>query len=177
MILDYFPILFPQFTQIHWGVYGISLGAHVALQCMAKDSRFECCVSMLGCPDYAQLMRHRLPPSLDLPPTLLHLLQHHDPIHHIPSFGSSSSVHRWVGLCMGRLDPCVPLSCVTSFIQSVNEHTRSLSSTTIEGTSRFHVWIDDVAKHTCTKPLVEGSLQTLKQWWKELEKRNPTPTE
>lgn len=51
-------------------VAGVSLGGHVAWQCLFNVRGVDSAMSVLGCPDFGSLMRWRAAHATDLPPTI-----------------------------------------------------------------------------------------------------------
>ncbi|KAI9671918.1 MAG: hypothetical protein M1817_002351 [Caeruleum heppii] len=82
-------------------VLGVSLGGHAAWQCLIHEPRISTLVSIIGCPDFTRLMRHRAaisglhvwrstsPPgrsflgSTDFPPGLIQAVRKWDPVGHM----------------------------------------------------------------------------------------------
>ncbi|KAJ8697448.1 hypothetical protein PTI98_004255 [Pleurotus ostreatus] len=92
-LIDFLPShLFPhgERTIEQWGVAGISLGGHTAWLALAHEPRITFGIVILGCADYLALMSRRAaesefeltPPTLPiLPPSLVFLVRHVDPIY------------------------------------------------------------------------------------------------
>ncbi|KAJ3309391.1 hypothetical protein HDV04_006178 [Boothiomyces sp. JEL0838] len=71
----------PLFVDIQrWWVFGFSLGGHATLLSLVVDERLELGISIVGCGDYATLMKMR---DLPVSPALERLLKERDPINNI----------------------------------------------------------------------------------------------
>jgi len=61
LILDYLPTYFPQFTQLHNIIFGISLGAHVTYRLASLcPGQIEGFAIVVGCPTLGSLLLNRL---------------------------------------------------------------------------------------------------------------------
>ncbi|KAJ3323825.1 hypothetical protein HDV06_001195 [Boothiomyces sp. JEL0866] len=71
----------PLFVDIQkWWVFGFSLGGHATLLSLTVDERLQLGISIVGCGDYATLMKMR---DLPVSPALQNLLNQRDPINNI----------------------------------------------------------------------------------------------
>lgn len=159
-LADYLPgYLFPSAPEKRLArhiVLGVSLGAHAAWQCLLRDARFSAAAVVVGCPDYARLMRlrarqHKRPSwfasstpgerfvgSSDYPPSLAAAVREWDP----------------VGVLLG---PAAGTADVDEYRDPVGEEaatTRAIMASRLEGKRVLNMagGDDTLVPYACTRP-------------------------
>jgi len=130
-LMDFLPTyLFPraECKVDAWGVVGISLGGHSAWISLSQDPRITVGVPIIGCPDYMELMKHRVQTSgipftaPHLPTSLLELIGTLDPAS--KNYASLETSNPFLGkkilVLSGEEDTLVPWIASQKFVESLN---------------------------------------------------------
>jgi hypothetical protein len=128
-----------------FAVMGFSLGGHATLLALSMDDRLECGVSVVGCGDYASLMKSR---NIDLTSRLDSLVKKLDPVHHPNRF-----INKHTLVIYGGNDSLVPQSANVKFEQKVLE--------CINESTTFEIFVDPDAKHEFSLPMKSKVTQFL----------------
>ncbi|KDQ28626.1 hypothetical protein PLEOSDRAFT_1102666 [Pleurotus ostreatus PC15] len=168
-LIDFLPShLFPhgERTIEQWGVAGISLGGHTAWLALAHEPRITFGIVILGCADYLALMSRRAaesefeltPPTLPiLPPSLVSLVRHVDPIYTPYTVNDSRNpfLGKKILVLRGAMDRIVPWSASARFVHGLEVGERGLKTVMAqegvghECTVEMTKWMAEFLRYEC----------------------------
>lgn len=137
-----------------WLISGVSLGGHATLLALARDARFKVGLPIIGCADFAELMRGRWNttkpekrPAEPMSALLAATVQKLDPINNLAMFKD-----RPLLFVAGGKDKLVPHVASQRFLDAMKAN------------PHFELFVDGKAGHEVTKEMVEKVREFAWHW-------------